>query len=169
MKNIVLIGLMGAGKSSVGKKLSQLSDYDFVDTDDLIEKKLGLTISEIFAQRGESFFRELEASVILDLSSQEKLIISTGGGSLQNPLNLENLKQNGFLVYLKTTPESLYGRIKNEKHRPLLCNDNPLATLKELLIKREEQYLQADFTIDTTDKDIDEITNEILKVYNENI
>ena len=168
MKNIVLIGLMGAGKSSVGMKLADLLTYEFLDTDNIIETQQGQSINDIFATHGELSFRKLENSVISDLGNLENKIISTGGGSVENIENLNVLKVNGFIVYLKASPEGLFERIKNQTNRPLLQNENPLNTLQILLERREKNYLLADYVVDTMGKDVDAVAREIIKVYNEN-
>ena len=168
-KNIVLVGLMGAGKTSVGRLLAEKLGIEFYDTDDVIENEAGCSIVDIFSQKGEQAFRELEKKTILKLSQKSGNIISTGGGSLENEENLKNLKKNGLIVYLKASPEVLYERIKNQKNRPLLKNGSPLKTLKELLEKREQAYKRADYIIDTALKTAEDVTNEIVKVYNARI
>lgn len=166
-KNIVLVGLMGAGKTTIGKAIAQRLGCDFFDTDEVIEKQQKMSVSDIFAEFGESKFRELEKDTILSLSEKNAKIISIGGGSLENLDNLKNLQKNGFLVYLKATPEVLYSRIIEQTNRPLLQVDEPVLKLKELLAKRESAYLLADFVIETENKIKDEIIDEILKVYDE--
>ena len=160
-KNIVLVGLMGAGKSSVGKLLSQKYSMDFVDIDEYIEQQEKLSISDIFANFGEKKFRQIEQNTILKISKENDKIISTGGGALENNENYENLSQNGILIYLKASPNVLYDRIKNETNLPLLMNENPLLTLENLLMKREQNYLKAQIIIDTTEKTAVEIADEI--------
>lgn len=168
MKNIVLVGLMGAGKTSVGKKLADILKCEFLDVDNIIEIEQNRTISNIFSTDGEAFFRKLENNTISALAKLENKVISTGGGSVENIDNLNILKTSGFVVYLKATAECLHERIKTETHRPLLQNANPLNTLQTLLKKREKNYLLADYVIDTMGKDITAITDEIIKAYNEN-
>ena len=168
MRNIVLVGLMGAGKSSVGKLLARKLKLEFIDTDLLIECAAQTTISEIFSKYGEKHFRNLESSVIQDVSQKNDMVVSTGGGAIEDENNLCVLKKNGVVFYLEASPENLYLRIKNETHRPLLHTENPLDTLKKLLQKREKQYQAADFIIDTNNKNIELITQEVIKVYDEN-
>lgn len=167
-KNIVLVGLMGAGKSSVGQKLSQDLMQAFIDTDSMIENQENKTIQEIFDIYGEAYFRELENNIIKEISKTNNKIISIGGGAFQNLDNILNLKQNGFIFYLKASPKNLFERIKNSNNRPLLNADNPLNILEKLLIQREPNYLKADFIINTELKTLNEITEEIIKVYNAN-
>jgi len=161
LENIVLIGLMGSGKTTIGKLLSQKFDLMLVDTDELIEKDAQMSINKIFSIHGEDFFRALESKVIERVSQSNGQIISTGGGAVENPINLNNLKSNGMIFYLKASPEVLYDRIKQNDSRPLLKNENPLLTLQNLLIKREKFYNQADYIIDTNTKNIDDIVKEI--------
>ncbi len=166
-KNVVLVGLMGAGKTSVGQELAQKLSYEFWDTDAIIEQTQGVKISEIFKTKGEVFFRELEKATIAKISQEEKKVISTGGGSLEQIENLKNLKKNGLTVYLKASPETLFSRVITETHRPLLQTENPLAKLEELLEKREKNYLLSDIIVLTENKTIDEIANEIIEVFND--
>lgn len=166
MKNLVLVGLMGAGKSTIGKALSKKLSFDFLDTDEVIIKEQETSISDIFAQFGESHFRQLEKNLVKKLSKLENKVISTGGGLVQDIENLDKLKENGIVVYLQASAEILYSRIKNDNTRPLLQVDNPLERLSEILSKREANYKLADFIINTENKTIDDIVNEIVKVYN---
>lgn len=163
MKNIALIGLMGSGKSTVGFLLAQKLNLHFVDIDAEIEKKEKNTISEIFSQKGEAFFRELESQTIKDFGTKISQVISTGGGAVQSIKNLDFLKQNCTLIYLKATPEILLKRMGKDTSRPLLQNPEPLKTLTELLKKRQENYQKADIIVDTDHKTTDEVVNEIIK------
>lgn len=163
--NIVLTGIMGAGKTTVGKALAEiLSDYDFIDADDVIVEKSGLTIPEIFAKYSEEYFRYLETSVLRELSEKEGLVIALGGGAFENPENRKNLKQGSKVIYLKGTPEELFNRIKSDTNRPLLQCDNPQEKLADLLEQREPNYLQADIVIDTDGKDVEDIAQEIAEL-----
>ena len=164
-RNIVLIGLMGSGKTTVGNLIAQKLGKSFIDTDVLIEKEAQMTINEIFQLYGETHFRELESKIIKKLSLDSDQIISTGGGSVENQDNLKNLKETGILFYLKASAKELFERIKNENNRPLLKNNDPLNTLEKLLEKREKFYTQANFIISTENKQIDEIVNEIVEKY----
>lgn len=165
-KNIVLIGMMGVGKTTVGKALaSKLSKFSFVDIDEEIVKNAGISINEIFAKFGEPYFRELEKNEVQRLSGLENMIISTGGGIVNYVENMEKLALNGVIIFLQATPETLFSRIKLENTRPLLKVDNPLQRISELLSQREEKYKMADFIISTENKTIDEIVEEIEKIY----
>lgn len=164
-KNIVLIGLMGSGKTTIGKLISQTMKREFVDTDLLIEQESKKTINEIFELYGEELFRRLEVKTIENISKSKCNIISTGGGSVENQVNIDNLKENSVLFYLEASPSELYERIQFDSSRPLLKNQNPLGTIKKLLDKREPFYKQADETIKTNGKQANEIVEEILEKY----
>lgn len=164
-KNIVLTGLMGSGKTTIGKLIAQKLDKNFIDTDKLIEEEAQITINEIFSLHGESYFRQLESKIIQKVSLNPDQIISTGGGSVENPDNMMNLNRNGIVFYLKTSAEELFKRIQNETNRPLLKNDDPLGTLKQLLKKREKFYNLAHIIINTDGRQLNEIVNEIQEKY----
>lgn len=174
-KNIVLIGMMGAGKSFIGSRLSRLLvHFSYVDIDDEIEKEAGMTISEIFEGYSEGYFRELETKIIKKYASGKNQIISTGGGAFENPKNQYALKENGLVFYLKATPKELFERIKKEQgegklpqkrspKRPLLGDEISLQKIQTILKKREKNYNKAHFKIDTTQKQPYTILDEILK------
>ena len=120
MKNIILIGFMGAGKTKVGKLLAKTLGYGFVDMDELIEEREGLPIKEIFEKRGEKYFREKEKEWLKRLSLLEKIVLSPGGGIILSPENRKRLRKMGKVFYLKASPKAILERVKNESHRPLL-------------------------------------------------
>ena len=161
VKNIILTGFMGVGKTSVGTKLANDLGYTFIDTDDLIEADQKMTINEIFAKKGERYFRDVETTIIRQVLERERLVISTGGGAVIRDENREAFRQNGLTVCLMARPEVIYERVKEETHRPLLQVDDPRATIRELLEHRARYYRQADMTIDTSDKSIEEVIAEI--------
>lgn len=164
--NIVLVGLMGCGKTSVGKLVATKLNLTFIDIDDIIEKTENKLISKIFETDGETYFRKIEVETIAKYSQYNSQVISTGGGAPQNPLNIENLKSNGILFYLYAPVEVLYKRLLNEiDNRPMLHTENPQNKLMELLNKREPYYLQSHYKIDTSDKTITEVSNELIKIY----
>ena len=165
MKNIVLVGLMGAGKTTVGKNLAEKMQKEFLDTDELIVKEENRSINEIFAKEGEKYFRDLEKNIIAKVSAFSDKVISIGGGALENTENISNLKKNGILFYLRADVEELEKRLQNATDRPLLKNTPMKEKLTELLNKREKNYLLSQKIIDTTEKTIQEITQEIIKDY----
>jgi len=163
-KNIVLVGMMGAGKTYIGSKLSKLlSHFTYVDIDAEIEKETGLTISEIFEQHSEEYFRGIEEKTIKKFAANKNQIVATGGGAFENPRNQYLLKENGLVFYLKATPQELYSRIQNENHRPLLGEEFSSKKIQAILKKREKNYSKAHFTIDTNQKQAYTILDEILK------
>lgn len=165
-KNIVLIGMMGAGKSSVGHLLdAKLSEFHYVDIDSEIERHEKMTIDEIFTVVGESHFRQLENKMIEKFSNYHNQVIATGGGAVENISNIELLRKNGVIFYLKATVDELYERVKYASNRPLLKTDNPKQKLSELINRREQYYLKADFEINTEGKELICIVNEILEKY----
>ena len=140
MENIVLIGLMGAGKSTVGKNLASRIGWTFVDTDQLVEKRCGTTISVIFEVEGEKGFRNREQKIIEEVMSKKKQVIATGGGA---PIQLQNrnLLSKGFVVYLFSEPISVWKRLKTDDSRPILRNSKNLKkTIQSLFYQRDPIY-----------------------------
>jgi shikimate kinase len=142
-RNIYLVGLMGAGKSTVGRQLARRLKLDFYDSDRLIVEKTGVPISTIFEIEGEHGFRDRETQVFEELSTHSGSVIATGGGSLIRPENREVICNTGCVIYLRTSAERLYSRIKHDQARPLMQTDNPLQTLRDLLADREPAYMEA--------------------------
>lgn len=165
--NIILVGMPASGKTTIGKLLSQnLADYTLIDTDSLIERTQGLSISDIFKKFSEDYFRKLEHDTIQMICSGDKKIISVGGGAFENPNNRATLLKFGKVFYLKSDLDILYYRISKDSSRPLLQNENPKQVLQNLLKKREENYLKAHFTIDTDKMNEDKIVRFILNETN---
>ena len=163
MKNIVLIGFMGSGKTVVAKKLSKILKRQIIDTDKIIEQKKKIKIKKIFKLYGENYFRELETKAVKFVSNKKNKIISTGGGVVIRPENVKNLKKNGVIVYLKNKFETSYKRLKNKKDRPLF-NIKNLKKTRKLFNSRLKLYKNAaDIIIETDNKNIDEVANEIIR------
>jgi shikimate kinase len=162
MKNIVLTGFMGSGKSSVGVKLAEKLDMTVVDTDDEIEKESGTKISIIFSEKGETYFRQLEKDVVKKVSKRDDTVIITGGGVVLDKENIANLRKNGLIIFLHASPEVIYNRVKGESHRPLLQVKEPQKKIKELLDFRAEFYENNDLMIDTSKLSVDEVVNKII-------
>ena len=139
-ENIFLVGLMGAGKSTVGRILARRLGKRFVDTDHEIEKRNGVTIPVIFEIEGEDGFRRREQEVLVDLAKEKDLVLSTGGGIVLKPENREVLRNHGFVVYLNARPELLADRTKHDRTRPLLNVEDPLTRLRELYAVRDPLY-----------------------------
>ncbi len=152
-KNIVLIGFMGCGKSVIGSELAKNFSFSFIDTDYIIEKKLNLSIQDIFDKFGEPYFRKIETNVYANVSKFKNCVISTGGGVIKNSENIINLKKNGTIVYLKATPEKIYNNLKFDENRPLLKTQNKFNTICYLLNEREHLYNKyADLIFDINDE-----------------
>ena len=166
-KNIVLVGLSGSGKSTLGNILSSLSGYAPVDTDAIIVKLQNRSINSIFETNGEEFFRTLETQVSKEISAFDKQIISTGGGIVLKEKNLEYLKQNGVVFYLKTSVNTLLKRLEGDNTRPLLKTDDVKKKLENMLEIRGKLYEKADVTIETDKLTPEETAKEILRIYNE--
>ncbi|MGK0184351.1 MAG: shikimate kinase [Verrucomicrobiales bacterium] len=150
--NVVLIGFMGTGKSSVGEKVAAGLGFRFADTDALIETKAGMTIPKIFTEKGESEFRALETAVLQQLIGEQHLVIATGGGIVTVPENIPLLHQLGFVVLLSADEEVIFRRISANQNRPLLHTRNPRETISTLLAARNDLYKEAsDLQIDTTE------------------
>ncbi len=165
-KNIVLIGMMGAGKSTIGHLLGEMEkDFSYLDMDKEIEKLAQKHIEEIFAQDGEQHFRQLEHELIQKYSNYHNQIVATGGGIVENVENINLLRKNGVIFYLKASVDNLFARVKKTTHRPLLKHPNPKEKIKELMKKREPYYKMADFEIDTDKKELIEIVREIIEKY----
>ena len=139
-ENIFLVGLMGAGKSTVGRLLARRLSMRFVDTDHEIEKRNGVTIPVIFEIEGEDGFRRREQEVLADLAQEQGLVLNTGGGIVLRPENREALRNHGFVVYLNARPELLAERTKHDRSRPLLNVEDPLARLRQLHAVRDPLY-----------------------------
>jgi len=162
VKNIFLVGFMGAGKTAVGKVLAGKTGYEYRDADKIAETKAGMTVTEIFAARGEEGFRELESEILASLAKGERQIVSTGGGAVTRPANIDAMRNGGVIVYLKASPETIWERVKHSKTRPLLQVENPFERVKELLSKREHLYELADAIVATDGRTPAEIAGEII-------
>ncbi len=149
-KPIVLVGMMGCGKSLIAEKLVSAMGVALYDIDAMIKDDEDRTINEIFADEGEAYFRTLEADKIDAVLAEGLCVISTGGGALKTPRTLENIKEKAVFVWLDVDIDTIYKRIKDDKNRPLLQGDNPKAKLEELLAAREHLYKQADIRVDNS-------------------
>jgi len=134
--NIYLTGMMGSGKTSVGRILSRLLQYSFVDLDEELEKSEKLTVAEIFRSKGQSYFRSVESQILSSVTGNSKQVVSTGGGVILNPDNVKLMRDTGKIVYLKTSASSLLKRLEGSSVRPLLAGDDWKKKVQELLDKR---------------------------------
>ncbi|HCQ71689.1 MAG: shikimate kinase [Alphaproteobacteria bacterium] len=141
---ISFVGMMGTGKTTLGRIIAQRLAIPFIDTDHYIEVEQGRTIPDIFARDGEKAFRDIEASAIKSiLDKNENVVIATGGGIVTTPQSLAMLKDKTHMFWLQATPENIFARIKKDPNRPLLQTEKPLQQLKDLLEKRQDLYAQA--------------------------
>ncbi len=161
IKNIALVGFMGTGKSTVGRQLAADLQFRFIDTDELIEEQAGMKISEIFTTAGEPMFRQLEGRLVDELADWENTVISTGGGLIVHPGNLEKLKRHALVVCLWAGPQAIYQRTAHQTHRPLLQGPEPLKRIEELLALREPFYRQADLLVSTELRSVRELATNI--------
>ena len=166
MKNIAVVGFMGTGKSAVAIALADKLGMDYVSTDEtVVLEEGGKSIHDIFKEKGEPTFREVEARAVKKASEMNNVVIDCGGGVVLRDDNMKNLKRSGTVVCLTATPAVIYERVKNHRHRPLLNVENPQAAIKKLLTERAPFYARADYTVDTGGLDIDGVVQRILKVF----
>jgi shikimate kinase len=163
-RSIVLIGMMGAGKSSVGRCLQRRTGLLRFDIDEIVATRLGTSISEFFAKHGEEEFRSAEADALADLAPAEPSIIVTGGGIVLRDENISHLKRLGVVVWLEAEGATLLQRASRRSDRPLLQTDNPRETLEKILAERRPLYAKAaDVRVDTTNRNHDEVADIILE------
>lgn len=163
--NLVLIGFMGTGKTTLGKRIARDLDMIFLDTDQEVERLCQMTVSDIFKKYGETRFRSEEAAAIKRIGKGDGQVIATGGGAVLDPENFQALKENGLVICLYADPEVIYERTSRRNTRPLLRGEDLRSKIFELLKQREDAYKQADFSIDTSYKAIPELTEEIITIY----
>ena len=167
-KNILLIGFMGAGKSTVSAKLSELLAMEVMEMDAHIQKKEGMTIKEIFAVRGEEYFRNCESNTLIELKDRHHMVVSCGGGVPLRDQNVALMKDSGYVVWLTATPEAIFDRVKDSTDRPLLNGNMNIPFIENLMESRREKYERAaDIIIDTTGKEVQEICEELLQKLSE--
>lgn len=164
MKTIVLIGMMGSGKTTIGKLLGEKLTLRSIDIDVIIEQNEKRTVSEIFQNEGEKYFRNIERETIKKIFTNKDLIISLGGGAFEDQLTQELLLKNSTVIYLKTSPNVILERIKNNTNRPLLKNQMTVEKIQSIILQRQKNYKLANITILTDNKNTDKIVEEILGV-----
>jgi len=166
MKNLVLVGFMGSGKSSIGRRVAARLNRDFVDVDVVIEQREQRRISEIFEMDGEHSFRRIEAEVVKELAARtDGCVIATGGGVVLNADNLHALRHNGVLVVLWVDADTAHQRTAHKQHLPLLKAPDRHARVKELFTKREALYRAAGTLVDTCGKTLDQVVEEVAAIY----
>ena len=166
-ENIVFLGMMGSGKSSLGSLISKKLNLDFYDTDNVIEKKTGMKISKIFKEKGEIFFRRVEEKISLEILKKDNIVIALGGGAFLNKKIMEEILKNHLSFWLKWNDKVLIQRIKNSQKRPLAFNldDNELTNL---IKKRSKIYSKAKFKINCNNLTKNQIINKIMNIYEKN-
>jgi shikimate kinase len=160
---VSLIGLPGSGKSTVGRSLSKRLGLPFVDSDHEIESRIGISIRQFFEIEGEERFRDLEESVIDDITRCHHGVLSTGGGAVLRKNNRDHLHSRSHVIYLKSSPEDLFRRLRHDQNRPLLQVANPMARLRELFEQRDPLYCEAaHFTVETGRPTVAMLVNKIV-------
>lgn len=163
MSVIALVGLPGSGKSTVGRQLARRLGLQFVDTDQRIEQLLGCSIRSFFEREGEQAFRDLEEKTIDELTLSHEGVLSTGGGTVLREANRRHLRERGHVVYLRSMPEDIFRRVRNDTNRPLLQVEDPMAKLRELFEARDPLYSEtAHFTIETGRPSVATLVNMIV-------
>ncbi|QMV13097.1 shikimate kinase AroK [Vibrio spartinae] len=167
-RNIILVGPMGAGKSTIGRYLALQLHMEFVDSDSVIEERTGADIAWVFDVEGEDGFRKREETVIHDLTEQQGIVLATGGGSVTSKENRNRLSARGVVVYLETTIEKQLARTSRDKKRPLLQTEQPREVLEALAEERNPLYEEiADITVKTDDQSAKVVANQIVKMLEE--
>lgn len=162
IQNLALIGFMGTGKSSVGRLVAQLLHFTYLDTDQVIESRAHKGITEIFQQDGEPAFRQWEQVVVQELTQRKKTVISTGGGLPVTQSNLDSLKTHALVVCLWASADTIYERVREHNHRPLLNEADPLTRIQHLLSVREPFYRQADVLVNTERRSVREVAVQVI-------
>ena len=165
IKNLTLTGMMGVGKSTIGKNLAKKLKYNFFDIDDLIETKEGTSINLIFKNKSEKYFRKIENDITLQMLKKKNSVISLGGGSFLNKSIRSGVKKKSISFWLDVEIDELIKRLKRTKKRPLLYKKNISDTIKKIYIEREKIYSKADFRIKCRSLRSNEIVDKILKLY----
>ena len=162
IRNIALCGFMGTGKSAVGRLVAEQLHFAFLDTDTVLEARAGKPIAQIFSEQGEAAFREMEHRLVKELELRDRTVIATGGGLIVDPENLASLQRHAYLVCLWASPEGIWARVKNQGHRPLLNEADPLEKIRRLLAERKPFYKQADAHLTTELRSAREVAQQVL-------
>lgn len=159
---VVLVGIMGCGKSTVGKRLAHRLGLEFLDADSEIERAANMSVPEIFAEHGEPYFRSGEERVIARLLREGPLVLATGGGAFMSEATRSAIAENGLSIWLKADFETVMARVRRRSNRPLLQNDDPEGTMQALLAKREPVYAKATLTVLSKDVPHDAVVDQIV-------
>jgi len=161
--NITFVGLPGSGKTTIGRQLARRLGLPFVDSDHVIEERLGCSIREYFAREGEDAFRDVEQAVLDDLSQHHHGVLSTGGGAVLREINRQHLHDRGHVIYLRTLPEDVFRRVRHDTARPLLQVDDPMARLRSLYDARDPLYrAAAHFVLETGRPSVASLVHKII-------
>ena len=163
-RNIIITGFMGTGKSVVAKELARKLKMVFIDMDQIIEERQGTSIADIFTRYGEKYFRAQENKLIKELSQKENMVIATGGGTLLSSDNARILGQKGQIICLYADSQTIYNRVNKKNNRPLLKRENVLSEINRLLEERKKIYDNIKWKIDTTNLNIQEVTDKIISL-----
>ena len=164
MKNIFLIGFMGCGKSAVSSRMAKEHGMNIREMDEEIVKREGISISEIFETKGEAYFRSVETKLMIEISEMDNQIVSCGGGAVLREENVQAMKNSGVVVLLTAKAETILNRVKHDDNRPLLKGNKNVEFIQDMLDKRRPKYeAAADIVVETDDKKIYEICNEIIQ------
>lgn len=161
--NLVLIGFMASGKSSIGKRVARRLGYRFVDTDDVIESEMGCSVSDIFAIQGEAYFRSLETRLIQNLRQLQNHVLATGGGIVTTPGNMDLLKQIGIVIFLNAEPKDILTRLERDTRRPMVQGENLEERVFGLLEQRMPLYSEADLIVKATRGSVNQTAGEVVR------
>jgi shikimate kinase len=163
--NLALIGFMGTGKTSVGRLAAEQLNFEFLDTDELIQERTGRAIADIFAHEGEPAFRALEQQLVRELAARSNTLIATGGGLPVNPDNLASLRRHALIVCLWASEDKIWERVSHQGNRPLLNDPDPRAKISALLAAREPFYKRADVLVNTDLRTMREVAHQVAHQY----
>ena len=167
IRNIALTGFMGCGKTAVGRVVAKLSGFEFLDTDQFIEEHVGMSIPRIFEEHGEETFRRYEREVITRLAERNNTVIATGGGLLVDHDHMDTIKQYSMVFCLWASSESIWRRVKDQSHRPLLQTEDPKQRISDLMEERKPAYGRADMLVNTAYRSAKDVAQLILSQYRE--
>ena len=163
MENVFLVGFMGSGKSTIASYLAENYGMEIIDMDQLIVEREGMAIPDIFAQKGELYFRDVETSLLIEIQGQQNKVVSCGGGVVLREKNIQAMKKSGQVVLLNAKPETILERVKDDDNRPLLRGNKNVQFIRDMMEKRQPKYeAAADLVIHTDGKSADEICKEII-------
>ena len=165
IQNIALTGFMGCGKTAVGRVVARVSGFEFLDTDLFIEEHVGMSIPRIFEEHGEETFRRYEREVVTRLAERSETVIATGGGLLVDHANMDTMKQYAMVFCLWASPNSIWRRVKDQSHRPLLQTENPRQRIIDLMEERKPAYGRADMLVNTEYRSAKDVAQLILSQY----